>query len=262
MLDAAYPPYNPPSGIDVTAFYIGGDAVHLWTDAEIRNIRTPYALPIYVCDKPALHSGYADGTHAGAWMQSHGIPDGASVGLDLETAVDPAYVSAFSGAVSKFGYRTIPYGSKSSLFQNPKCYGYWVADYTEHDHLYPGTIITQYYNGPTYDLSEVAPGVALWNINPVEDTQEMLSMLKLDAGLSYLPVPYVGTNPKSLSVRLTAQSEGQVDVYWGRGGKWVQVASQAVTYGGSLRIDVPTDGSVDLFKIQSKVPLVGYIFGE
>lgn len=128
MFDAAFPPSRAPEGFEVAAGYIGGDTPHVWTKAEWARFSSLAKLPIFV------HADKSDAT-TDAWtalfkLYELRVPPHSRIVLDLETRIDPAYVTTFYRIVNFFGYLVWPYGSTSTLFNNPPCNGYWVADPT------------------------------------------------------------------------------------------------------------------------------------
>ena len=73
---------------------------------------------------------------------------------------EPAQVmsTGFYNAMRWGGYRVWLYGSASSVFGNPPCDGYWVADYTGQEFMFPHSkvVATQYEaNHDGWDWSEV-----------------------------------------------------------------------------------------------------------
>jgi hypothetical protein len=169
MYDASIPPPDPHR--DVCAGYIGGDTPHLWSDAEWASQSARWRLPIYVCDNPGSRNAISDANAAIGWMSAHAVPRGSALALDYETAVDGAYAAAFDKAVVRAGYRTLLYGSLSTVTRNPRpSAGYWAADWTGAPHLVPGTEATQYASdtmlGEPYDLSLVSDTLVLWDTRP------------------------------------------------------------------------------------------------
>jgi hypothetical protein len=271
MVDMSVP-YSGVPHADVTGFYIGGDTPHIWTTREVNAITTTYRLPIWVRSNPGSYNGILEANSAVAWLLQHGVPKGCALALDFETAVDNDYVHLFDTVTGDAGYKTVLYGSLSTIEQNPTPRGgFWVADWNNKDVLVPGSVATQYESFSDYDLSIVSDSLELWSINPPVNstppttsqngTDDMLTYLMLNSGLSYLPVPYAGSSQAStVNVRLTAQSQGNVAVWWGRNNAWIELNNQVVGFGGSYHYDVPTDSSVDLFKILSDVPLTASVF--
>jgi hypothetical protein len=173
MYDAAYAPSSPPAW-EVVGGYIGGNAYHVWTDAEWASQRARYRLPIYVRSNPGSHDPHADAAAAIAWLRAHRVPHGCAVSLDLETAVNRAYVRAFDADIVAAGYVTLDYGSISTILQNGRTSGgIWAAHYTGTPHLEAGTDATQWANdtmlGVPYDASLISDSVPLWD---TQHTQE------------------------------------------------------------------------------------------
>lgn len=172
MGDSAYPPKSYPN-VDAWAFYIGGDTPHIWTPAEVAAIPARWRLPIWTRSNPgAPAEGAYEGALAATRARALGMPAaGCAVALDYETAQDDAYLTAFDTAMSAIGYRTLLYGSLSTVTGNraPSA-GYWVAHYTGAPHMETGSAATQWTDdvglGTDYDLSLVADELALWDTRP------------------------------------------------------------------------------------------------
>lgn len=165
-------PLVPADNVGVLAFYIGGNTPEVPTLAQVKTVGVRYWLPVFTRSDPQTASATDDANAALTRLKVLGAPSGITVGLDLETAVDPNYVSAFSNLLDLHDYAVLAYGSKSTLFRNPEPYaGYWVADYTNQPHLYPGTVATQYADATMakrpYDLSVISATVKLWDTQPV-----------------------------------------------------------------------------------------------
>lgn len=166
MYDAAYPPADPH--LDVCAFYIGGDTPHVWSDQEIAGQSARWRLPIYTCSNPASRNPTVDAATAIAWLRAHGVPAGSALALDYETAVDAAYLIGFDRQIVPAGWRTLLYGSLSTVKQNPlPSAGYWTASWNGIAHLDTGAAATQWASdtmlGKPYDLSEVSDSLVLWD---------------------------------------------------------------------------------------------------
>jgi len=162
--DAAYPLANPPA-TDVVLIYSGGNATHIWTAAEIAAQKARFRLPCWVRSNPVQANSVLDANAMVAWLHAHKVPAGVATVLDLETAVAPAYVNSYASILHAAGYRVLPYGSTSTLFNNPKCDGYFSAE--------PGAksidarcVATQYGYEGTYDLSWIEDTVSLWDTAP------------------------------------------------------------------------------------------------
>lgn len=170
MYDAAWPPGHPPAW-PVVAGYLGGDTPHVWSAAEWDHQPARYRLPIWVRDNPGAASVSADSAAAVTACHKLGVPRGATIALDFETAVNAAYVTAFDHVLTAAGYGVMLYGSLSTVRQNPApSRGYWVADWTGTPHLVSGAAATQYAGskavGGAYDSSVIATTVPLWDTHP------------------------------------------------------------------------------------------------
>jgi hypothetical protein len=159
MFDASSPPAHAPPGFQIAAGYIGGHTPHVWTKAEWQRFRGLKMLPIYV-SAIAIHQQSTPVIEAFDCLRklhALGVPHGSPVVIDLETAVNPAYVTAFGGVLHWANYRVWVYGSASTVFGNPPLDGYWVADYTGASFMYAHQKVraTQWINGTDYDRSEV-----------------------------------------------------------------------------------------------------------
>ena len=165
--DAAYPPAKKPTGATTACIYAGGD-----TPNPIANPRTVgvygqvrYWLPVWVRSNPTPAQAGPDAAAMRTWLARNGAPKGTATALDLETAVTPAYVNDYGGSMHAAGYKVLPYGSRSTLFSNPKLDGYFVADPGAVG-MYPGSVATQYAYDGAYDLSWITDAVPLWDANP------------------------------------------------------------------------------------------------
>jgi hypothetical protein len=159
MIDASEPLTTRPAS-SVVAGYIGGNTPHVWTKAQWNSFTGRKRLPIYVAD--AAQKGAAAG-EIDAWdalhaLLSNNVPISTRVVYDMEAVVDAPKVQAFANILNHFGYEVWVYGSKDFVFGNPKCNGYWVADFTGKSHMAAGKNVraTQYApNVDGYDLSVV-----------------------------------------------------------------------------------------------------------
>lgn len=169
--DAAVPPATAPV-TDVVLIYCGGDTPHVWTDEEIAAQPARYRLPCWVRSDPGQADAGADAQAFVTWLEAHHVPKLATVVLDLETAVDVAYVEAFGTELHAAGYKVIVYGSigdappNTGVFLNPRLDGYFTAHpgATIIDSQ-PGVVATQFaydLDGGAYDLSWIVDDVPLW----------------------------------------------------------------------------------------------------
>lgn len=185
MYDAAFAPTSPPPW-EVVGGYIGGNAYHVWSEAEWASQPARYRLPIYVRSHPAGHDPHDDAAAAITWLRHHGVPRGCAVALDLETAVNGPYVRAFDQALVAAGYVVLAYGSLDTIFGNPRTSGgYWVAHYTGYDHMEPRAVATQWANdkqlGKPWDANTVADSVPLWDTQQAQE-DDMAQVSSLGAG--------------------------------------------------------------------------------
>lgn len=166
MYDAAYPPGHPPAW-PVVAGYLGGNTPHVWSATEWAHQPARYRLPIWVRSNPATVDPHADAEKAIAAVQRVGVPKGATIALDFETAIDTQYVHVFDAALKAAGHPVMLYGSKSTVIHNPRpSGGYWVADWTGKPHMDVNAAATQWTNGSAYDSSLISTGVLLWDSHP------------------------------------------------------------------------------------------------
>ena len=162
--DAAFPTPGGIPGTDTVLIYCGGDAFHDWSASDIASQPERYRLPCWV----RSNSGVNPNTDSAAmiqWLKSNNVPVNTATVLDLETLVDAAYVTQYGAALHAADYFVLPYGSSSTLFQNPELDGYFVAE--------PGAtaidircVATQYGYYQSYDLSWIADSVHLWDTQP------------------------------------------------------------------------------------------------
>lgn len=179
LWDAAYPnTAADPTNLDGFLVYIGGDTPHVWTDAEIAAAKGRYVVPVYVRSNPQGADPVGDAGQAIAWLRAHNAPQGITIVLDLETAVNAAYVNSFGTQIHNAGFKVLVYGSKSTIFQNPALDGYFVADYTQTDHVLAGSVATQYADGSSYDLDDITNVVTLWDrTNPYASEDDDMGAL-------------------------------------------------------------------------------------
>lgn len=165
VLDASKPQAGLPAR-DVTAFYIGGDTPHVWGDAEIAQYAKGGRLPIWVRSNPmGAAQGHDEGVLVRRWCEKRGVPAGCKIVLDLEVAIDPAYVTAFNMSVRP--YACMKYGSGSTIFRNPSTDGgTWLADPTGVPHQDPRAALTQFMFAQAYDMSlgEPDPNHPYWGL--------------------------------------------------------------------------------------------------
>jgi hypothetical protein len=165
MKDAAWPTAAGPI-TDIMLIYSGGDTPHPWSVSDIASMPERYRLPCWVRSNPAGFSGAVEAATFAAWLHGHGVPSGVAVVLDLETAVDTAYVNGFNLGMRAAGFKTMKYGSTSTIWLNPKTDGgTFVADPTGVPHMDTtgDTVATQYAFDGSYDLSWVLDSVPLWD---------------------------------------------------------------------------------------------------
>lgn len=254
--DASTAPSNPPPGDQVAMLYIGGDTPHVATLAEWNSQPARYRLPIWTRDNPAGRDGAAEGRAALAKLDQLGAPRGILIGLDYETAVDAAFVAAFDGVLAAGGNKTVLYGSKSSVFRNPRpSGGYWTADLTGRPHQYPGAVITQWEFETGWDDDTLTAGLPLWDTRPDASTpattvpaatttrrNDMHIDLKLNT-------PVVFTNPAAAlggtSTMLLATDFGpctvRVATFSFKAGKWTVAMHEVSDTGGAVSLPLPAD---------------------
>lgn len=170
MVDSAFPLANPPA-TDITLIYIGGDTPHPWTAAEVAAAaaRTPLLWPCWVRSNPGSVNATSDANAAVAALKAYGVPSGVSVILDLEIAVNTAYVNTFNTVLGQAGYGVTKYGSSGFIWDNPKTSaGTFVASPGASAPVAIGdAVATQYQFAGSFDLSWVMDGVALWEAGNV-----------------------------------------------------------------------------------------------
>ena len=127
MADAAFAQDITP-GFEIAAGYYGGaGAFHVWSPSDWA--RFPgYRLPIWV-PSTGNKSGDVDGLQAVTALLALHVPVDSFTVLDMEIMRDRTYVEKFAARLRNAGYRLWVYGSRSTVFSNPPCNGYWVADY-------------------------------------------------------------------------------------------------------------------------------------
>jgi hypothetical protein len=157
MGDAAYAEDLFGTSFDAAGGYlIAVNAFHSWSHADWATVPGP-KLPIFVAPF-GNKDGKSDGQSCLNQLRTMQIPAGSIVVLDMETMVDVSYVEAFWKVVhDEGGYRVWVYGSLDTVFGNPSCNGYWVADYTNVKHMVNHVRVraTQWKRGNLYDTSTV-----------------------------------------------------------------------------------------------------------
>ena len=160
MADAAYPTTTVPPGSKAIAGYLGGDAAHIWT-ADEWALFSPFGrLPIWVASTGSGGRGDIQAEAAITTLHKLGVPQGKTIALDLEMRVAPGFVYLFTNVIRKAGWRTVTYGSESTIFQNPTDLGVWVAHYDGIPNVEPDrpghpVVGTQYAEGTDWDLSMI-----------------------------------------------------------------------------------------------------------
>lgn len=161
----------PEPNTDVLAFYIGGNTPHVWTIDELNRSTRRYRLPTYVRSYPGVNP-HVDSGSALTRLSQIGAPKGISTALDVETMVNPPYVSAYGADLHNAGYRVLVYGSLSVVTGNPALDGLWVADWDgvqQWDADDPIMVkAIQWQSFANYDLSIVMDDVPLWDTQGAE----------------------------------------------------------------------------------------------
>ena len=130
MRDSATPEGIPDSWTGAVAGYLSpGDPYRPWAPTDWARFSGRRKLPIYVQTEPQNNHPWTDADQVLRQLRSLGVPQGKYTVLDLDGAIDPAYVEGYGDAMHLAGYKTWVYGQASTLFANPPLNGYWVADY-------------------------------------------------------------------------------------------------------------------------------------
>jgi hypothetical protein len=182
MIDSAWPLPHPRAA-DVTLVYMGGDTPHPWSPADIAAVTTPLLWPCWVRSNPGQVSAAADAANCMAWLAAHKVPKGTAVILDLETAVNAAYVTAFDAALVRAGYTVTKYGSQGFIWRNPKTSGgTFVAAPGVRQMITTGDCVaTQFDFAGAYDLSWVLDTVPLWDVNGADMPLTDADVARIDA---------------------------------------------------------------------------------
>ncbi len=168
--DAAYPPATVPAGATTACIYAGGDTPNPIADPRTVSVygQVRYWLPLWVRSDPTPTLGATDAAGMVAWLRRNGAQLGAATALDLETAVTRSYVTGYVAGMHAAGWRVLPYGSRSTLFENPRGDGDFLADPTWRPGkaMPAGVVAVQWKYTGGYDLSAIADTVPLWKANP------------------------------------------------------------------------------------------------
>ena len=165
LYDASTPPAVPPV-TDGVLIYAGGDTPHVWTVAEIARQTARYRLPTWVRSNPQQANPATDAADFIIWLDQHGAPHGTATLLDLETAIDPAFVNTFGSILNGSGYWVLGYGSSSTLDHNPVLNGYFVALPEIAAVIPPGYVAVQWKFAGSYDLDLILDSIPLWDTQP------------------------------------------------------------------------------------------------
>lgn len=187
MYDASVPPLRPP-GTDVVGIYAGGDTPHIWTPNEIAEQKARYRLPIWVRSNPSPSMALSDADRLGIWLRSHDAPNHIAVLLDLETAITRTYVELFATLMMQNSFFVLVYGSSSTLFKNPVCGGYFLAN-PGPPVIPSGCVAVQYADNvpPGVDLSVIYDSVPLWDTNPQPSPSTGGSAMAVSPTVSFRP---------------------------------------------------------------------------
>jgi peptidoglycan hydrolase-like protein with peptidoglycan-binding domain len=176
--DAAFLP-DPLPDTDGFCFYIGGDTPHVYTAAEITQLkaRYRYLLPIFTRSDPPGPGAAADVAEAVSQLRTAGAPAGTLVAWDSETSTDAGYIRDVFARLNADGYKLIDYGSQSFVSgnQNPDGY-YWGGDWTGVPHLHPGDVMTQWVSFSGYDESLAVSSLPFWDTRAGQDWTEAIIM--------------------------------------------------------------------------------------
>lgn len=158
MGDAAYANDLDGTNFDAVAGYlVSPNAFHSWSESDWDKVPGP-KLPVFVANN-GPKNGRNDGRAIVQQLRDLKVPSGKLVVVDLEESVDKTYVERLYSVVhDQAGYRVWVYGSASTVFQNPPCNGYWVADYvgaTPFMYNHRQVRSTQWERGSLYDTSAV-----------------------------------------------------------------------------------------------------------
>lgn len=153
--DAAHCPNPVPPGYRWCMVYAGGSsATHAWDDQELQLVAHLPRLPVWV-PTPGSDNPHTAAEQLIDWLAAHGVPAATQptdprvhVMWDMETGKepDPTWANLAADDLDQAGYSNLVYGSKATLFGQPRRDGYVVADPTGVAHLYPrpGVRATQY----------------------------------------------------------------------------------------------------------------------
>lgn len=276
MYDAVTPQNLNNTQYQVVAFYCGGDTPHVWTHAEISSTPQRYRLPIWVRSNPGSAAmGTQEAQEFVSQLRFLGCPNGVTVALDYETAVDQAYLDAFCAEMWNAGQWLVAlYGSLGYVEKNlHPSGGYWVAEWDNLEDFPGNSVAHQFMNHPNYDVSVVSDSVKLWDTIPV-----IPNLIRSDKGHDsmfatipgkpfYLPVEPVGTAQAPYGVfkygpawlNLTPQDAGTLTVEFESNGKWSTVFNHGVEAGGLIVLELPTNPIARIVRITCGAEIVGYV---
>lgn len=153
------------NGLVYAGYLPGGSAYHAWSGPDWQRFGTHRKLPIFVATQGGARNAQDDAFTALRGLYNMGVPKGVYTALDMEGVIAPGYVTGYWNALSWAGYKVFVYGQASTVFSNPKCNGYWAAEWAGKGPFMinsPRCRITQYADpatgsGGQWDSSTIQP---------------------------------------------------------------------------------------------------------
>ena len=145
--DAAFPGGIEAGWRGFVGGYVGGPlAFNTWAPTDWLGFPNRHKLPIWV----AGHDARTEAFDCLRALKAAQVPTGVRIAVDLETRVDNYWLTIFDKTLAWAGFKTMVYGSASTVFGNVPLNGYWVADYAG--------IGPFMYNHPEVRMTQYAPG--------------------------------------------------------------------------------------------------------
>jgi hypothetical protein len=134
-------PKSAPNGCEAVLGYIGGSAVHIWTQEEWDRFGSLRQFPCWVADLASSATKQATGATEAA--KRLGWHEGRAIVADMESASNKSWWDEWAGELTKLHYQPAWYGSASVAGVYTAKYK-WVAQWDNDPDLPDGWAAKQY----------------------------------------------------------------------------------------------------------------------
>jgi hypothetical protein len=275
FIDSAFPLTDPPAS-DGVCFYLGGDALNVWSRADIDAQPARYRLPIFVRSDPPGPGAAADVAAALSQLAAVGAPKGILICWDMETAADPSYIRGVWTLLREVGYPLIVYGTQTDVFGNDNPSGlYFGAQWTGTAHIAAGDQMTQFVAFQNLDEDLAESTLPFWDTRPAPKPPPQpsvpLAVLLGDDMSGYLLPKSLGPTPITIPSGVTGIRFSTVD---GTTGGFKAASIQVNWHGSTKAVDVsvnpdgtwpvveipPGQGGASVWRTDEGGQYVGYAF--